>query len=98
MIVLIYVALMGNSCFENSCNRTDLALPLLGFGGECSAALRGQEIVFRAAILLSRSPLGLHIACAFHSAERGKQGTSIDFKDATTNLLNPYTDPIAVHW
>src|SRR5580700_7741433 len=85
------------SRFENARYGSGLALPFLGFRGQSFAAGRGQLVILCAAIVFRGAPLGLYAARALHPAERRKQRSGIDAKDAIADLLNAQRNAPAVH-
>src|SRR5206468_5866763 len=96
-IVGMYASQLPERGFEHAGDGGRLTLPFLGGPGERPAASRRERVVFRAPAVLSRSPLSGDFAIPLETPERGEERTGVDTQSPAADLLQPYTNAVAMH-
>src|SRR3954469_7432571 len=87
----------GKGVAQYAVDRGRRSVPLVDLGVELLAALRGDAVVPRPAVVLARAPLGTDPAAPQHRLKRRVQGTLIDVEDVARDLAQPEGEPPAVH-
>jgi len=81
---------------EDGADDAGHAVPLVGFGGEASAALSGEGVVPGAAVVLALAPLTAEVAFVFEPVEGGIERALLDDELLARDLLNAEEDAVAV--
>src|SRR5881394_670291 len=91
------IVLPSSARRENGFDGKHVPAPGFGFDAEGPASLRGETVVFGAAVVVARAPFAVDPGALLEPLERRIEGALVDVEDALRELLDALADPPAVH-